>query len=177
MSQKLLGVQVSLLNLLQRRLNSELNPLFAKNRFDGIFPPSLWSLTVPLTPPLGHVSFSQRRFNGMEGSPVKELNKKTPFLIGVAGGTASGKTTVCEKIMEAVVKSQESGGERNIVTLSQDSFYRELDSKESKQAQRGLFNFDHPDAFDHELMMTCLSDIRDGKMTKVPVYDFKTNSR
>jgi len=100
-----------------------------------------------------------------------------PFMIGVAGGTASGKTTVCEKIMEAVHGSEEMGHEKNIVAISEDSFYRELDPKESIQAERGLFNFDHPDAFDHDLMMSCLADIRDGKMTRVPVYDFKTNSR
>lgn len=124
---------------------------------------------------------------------------KTPFMIGVAGGTASGKTTVCEKIMEAVnshsasdkgssgASSSDEGtgstvvnpsrGEKNIVSISEDSFYRELDEKESLQAQRGMFNFDHPDAFDLDTMMKCLADIRDGKITKVPEYDFKTNSR
>ena len=40
-----------------------------------------------------------------------------------------------------------------------------------------MFNFDHPDAFDLDTMMKCLADIRDGKVTKVPEYDFKTNSR
>lgn len=121
-------------------------------------------------------------------------NCKTPFMIGVAGGTASGKTTVCEKIMEAVnsqgggssgASSSDEGaggpstnrGEKNIVAISEDSFYRELDEKESLQAQRGMFNFDHPDAFDLDIMMKCLADIRDGKVTKVPEYDFKTNSR
>lgn len=129
------------------------------------------------------------------GGGVK--NCKTPFMIGVAGGTASGKTTVCEKIMEAVISNSsssssssdnEGGGpttstgsgsssEKNIVAISEDSFYRELDEKESLQAQRGMFNFDHPDAFDLNTMMKCLADIRDGKVTKVPEYDFKTNSR
>jgi len=100
-----------------------------------------------------------------------------PFMIGVAGGTASGKTTVCEKIMEAVHGSEEMGHEKNIVVISEDSFYRELDNKESVQAEKGMFNFDHPDALDNDLLMSCLGDIRDGKMTRVPVYDFKTNSR
>ena len=63
------------------------------------------------------------------------------------------------------------------MAISEDSFYRELDEKESLQAQRGMFNFDHPDAFDLNTMMKCLADIRDGKVTKVPEYDFKTNSR
>lgn len=115
--------------------------------------------------------------NGSTSGSGSGVNSKMPFMIGVAGGTASGKTTVCEKIMEAVHGSEEIGHEKNIVAISEDSFYRELDPKESVQAERGLFNFDHPDAFDHDLMMSCLADIRDGKMTRVPVYDFKTNSR
>merc|ERR1712066_170610 len=109
------------------------------------------------------------------GSAAAAVSKK-PFLIGVAGGTASGKSTVCERIMEAVVE-QNNGHERQIISLSQDSFYRELDDAESAQAAKGTFNFDHPDAFDHELMINCLKDIQEAKPTKVPVYDFKTNSR
>lgn len=103
-------------------------------------------------------------------------DKRKPFLIGVAGGTASGKSTVCERIMECVVK-QSFEKERQIISLSQDSFYRGLSAEESAKAARGQFNFDHPDAFDHELMLQCMADIQDGKATKVPVYDFKTNSR
>lgn len=52
-----------------------------------------------------------------------------------------------------------------------------MNLSESKKADKGLFNFDHPDAFDHDLMLSCLSDIRSGKSTKIPLYDYKTNSR
>lgn len=107
--------------------------------------------------------------------PVK-LQRRTPFLIGVAGGTASGKSTVCEKIMENLKMNQENV-ERQVTHLSQDSFYRELRGADKAKAAKGLFNFDHPDAFDNELMLSCLKDIVSGKPTKVPVYDFKTNSR
>ena len=48
-------------------------------------------------------------------------------------------------------------GEKRIVAISEDSFYRELDEKESLQAGRGMFNFDHPDAFDTDTMMRCLA--------------------
>lgn len=68
---------------------------------------------------------------------------KRPFMIGVAGGTASGKSTVCEKIRRLVVNEDAENG-RQIITLSQDSFYRNLTSKESEQAKKGMFNFDHP---------------------------------
>ena len=55
----------------------------------------------------------------------------------------SFQSTVCERIMEAVVE-QNNGHERQIISLSQDSFYRELDDAESVQAAKGNFNFDHP---------------------------------
>jgi uridine kinase len=63
------------------------------------------------------------------------------------------------------------------VILSQDSFYRELNPSEAAKAMKGTFNFDHPDAFDNQLMESVLTDIVNGRQTKVPVYDFKTNSR
>merc|ERR1712088_27805 len=110
-------------------------------------------------------------------SAIGAQDKKTPFLIGAAGGTASGKTTVCERIIDAVTGHQDFGHERQVISLSQDSFYRELNPSESKKAEKGLFNFDHPDAFDHDLMLSCLEHIRAGKQTKIPEYDYKTNSR
>ena len=61
--------------------------------------------------------------------------------------------------------------------MSQDSFYRELTPVEAAKAMKGTFNFDHPDAFDNQLMESVLTDIINGRQTKVPVYDFKTNSR
>lgn len=110
-----------------------------------------------------------------------EMKKKTsgnisPFMIGVAGGTASGKSTVCEKIMETLRK-MDPEVERQVVHLTQDSFYRELKGPEKVRAAKGMFNFDHPDAFDNQLMENCLQDIINGKTTKVPTYDMKTNSR
>nr|ACO10843.1 Probable uridine-cytidine kinase [Caligus rogercresseyi] len=105
--------------------------------------------------------------------------RKRPFLIGVAGGTASGKSTVCEKIIESVVQSSDaSPGEKcEICSISQESFYRRLSEKESLRAQKGQFNFDHPDAFDFNLMENCLQSILSGKETKIPKYDFFLNQR
>lgn len=102
---------------------------------------------------------------------------RTPFMIGVAGGTASGKSTVCERLMEGLGQNTVSVEEKQVVHLSQDSFYRALTPEEICQANRGMFNFDHPDAFDNELMESCLKDILAGVKTRIPVYDFKTNSR
>lgn len=121
---------------------------------------------------------AERRESSGSGSSITQPSedRKTPFMIGVAGGTASGKSTVCEKIRRLVVSEDAENG-RQIIMLSQDSFYRDLTPKESEQAKKGMFNFDHPDAFDHQLMLKCLKDIQSGKSTQVPVYDFKTNSR
>merc|ERR1719147_428833 len=107
---------------------------------------------------------------------MPELRKK-PFMIGVAGGTASGKSTVCDKLMEKLGQHKVNSVEKQVVHLSQDSFYRELTEQEIALANKGCFNFDHPDAFDHELMLACLKDILSGKVTKIPQYDFKSNAR
>merc|ERR1712109_124795 len=120
--------------------------------------------------------FERRESSGSGSSLTGAADTKRPFIIGVAGGTASGKSTVCEKIRKLVVNEDAENG-RQIITLSQDSFYRDLTSKESEQAKKGMFNFDHPDAFDHQLMLKCLKDIQSGKSTLVPVYDFKSNAR
>ena len=81
---------------------------------------------------------------------------KTPFLIGVAGGTASGKSTVCKRLMETLGQNEMSNVEKQVVSLSQDSFYRELTPAEIARANKGQFNFDHPDAFDSDLMDSVL---------------------
>ena len=79
--------------------------------------------------------------------------------------------------METMGQNNKSDVEKKIVSLSQDSFYRELNPLEISKANKGMFNFDHPDAFDNQLMESVLTDIINGRQTKVPVYDFKTNSR
>nr|QKY14883.1 uridine kinase (UK) [Polytomella parva] len=62
-----------------------------------------------------------------------------------------------------------------VVMLSQDSFYRGLSDEEKSTIHK--FNFDHPDAFDTPLLMSCLKDLQDGKAIDVPIYDFTTHSR
>ncbi|XP_050725245.1 uridine-cytidine kinase 2-B-like isoform X2 [Eriocheir sinensis] len=119
-----------------------------------------------------------------EDSPTKiytgmanGLGPKTPFLIGVAGGTASGKSTVCKRIMEKLGQDDIEHSQRRVVCISQDSFYRPLNPEESSKALKGVFNFDHPDAFDSELVLKILQQILDGKICKIPNYDYVTNSR
>lgn len=115
---------------------------------------------------------------GQESPRKMSLNGvKTTFLIGVAGGTASGKSTVCKRLMEKLGQNEMSNVEKQVVSLSQDSFYKELNPVDIAKANRGMFNFDHPDAFDNELMEAVLQDIVQGRPTKIPVYNFKTNAR
>uniref|UniRef100_A0A3Q3QU96 Phosphoribulokinase/uridine kinase domain-containing protein n=3 Tax=Monopterus albus TaxID=43700 RepID=A0A3Q3QU96_MONAL len=106
-----------------------------------------------------------------------ESNNKQPFLIGVAGGTASGKSSVCNKIMELLGQNEIDHHQRQVAILSQDSFYRVLTPEQKAKALRGQFNFDHPDAFDNDLIITTLWDIKEGKTVHIPVYDFVSHSR
>ncbi|XP_045543728.1 uridine-cytidine kinase 2-A isoform X2 [Salmo salar] len=102
---------------------------------------------------------------------------RQPFLIGVAGGTASGKSSVCGKIMELLGQNKIDHHQRQVAILSQDSFYRVLTPDQKAKALKGQFNFDHPDAFDNELIVKTLWDILEGKTVQIPVYDFVTHSR
>ena len=58
-----------------------------------------------------------------------------------------------------------------------DSFYKVLDEEQHKMAEESNYNFDHPNAFDFDLLFDVLSRLREGKSTEVPVYDFSTHSR
>jgi uridine kinase len=117
-----------------------------------------------------------RRSNDSNVSGNNQLTRSSPhapFLIGVAGGTASGKSTVCEEIIRRL------GDERKplVGVMCQDAFYRELSGEEKAMAYRGDFNFDHPDALDYDLMIKTFDDIKTGRSVSVPVYDFRTHSR
>ncbi|KAM4549173.1 uridine-cytidine kinase 2-A [Odontesthes bonariensis] len=102
---------------------------------------------------------------------------RQPFLIGVAGGTASGKSSVCSKIMELLGQNEIDHHQRQVAILSQDSFYKVLTPEQKTKALKGQFNFDHPDAFDNDLIITTLWDIKEGKTVHIPVYDFVSHSR
>ncbi|XP_047184710.1 uridine-cytidine kinase-like 1 isoform X2 [Scophthalmus maximus] len=95
---------------------------------------------------------------------------KEAFVIGLCGGSASGKTTVANKIIEALDVPW-------VVLLSMDSFYKVLNKDEQELAAKNEYNFDHPDAFDFELLVTVLRKLKKGKSIKVPVYDFTSHCR
>lgn len=65
--------------------------------------------------------------------------------------------------------------QRQVVCISQDSFYRDLTPAEKMKAEKGQYNFDHPDAFDNDLILQTLQDILSGVKCEVSAYDYKTN--
>ncbi|CAI5960158.1 unnamed protein product [Closterium sp. NIES-65] len=87
---------------------------------------------------------------------------KEPFLIGVSGGTASGKTTVCEQIIQQL-------HDHRVVLVHQDSFYRGLTEEELKHASD--FNFDHPDAFDTDALLSTIVALKEGQSVEIPVLE------
>ncbi|XP_025920949.1 uridine-cytidine kinase-like 1 isoform X2 [Apteryx rowi] len=95
---------------------------------------------------------------------------KEAFVIGLGGGSASGKTTVATMIIEALDVPW-------VVLLSMDSFYKVLTKQQQEQAASNDFNFDHPDAFDFDLIIATLKKLKQGKSVKIPIYDFTTHSR
>lgn len=78
--------------------------------------------------------------------------------------------------MEQLGQAEMDHTQRQVVAISQDSFYRELTPAEKAKAQKGLFNFDHPDAFNEELMFATLQNILKGHKVEIPSYDYRTNS-
>ena len=91
-----------------------------------------------------------------------------PMIIGISGGTGSGKTTVAQKIISSV-------GVENVVYLQQDAYYRNLG--DMPVDLRHKVNFDHPDAFDTELLMNHIEALREGEGIEQPIYDYATHSR
>jgi uridine kinase len=90
------------------------------------------------------------------------------MIIGICGGTGSGKTTVANRILESVSASE-------VVFIQQDSYYRNL--KDLPLDYRQVANFDHPDALDNDLLVNHVRRLRAGEPIELPLYDFKTHTR
>src|SRR3954454_3796970 len=93
---------------------------------------------------------------------------KTPVVIGIAGGTGSGETTVAKAIYDKV-------GSDRIEWISHDSYYRNFDALSPEERQK--INFDHPDSLETELLVRHLDVLSKGSSVDVPLYDFTTHSR
>ncbi|MGI0108265.1 MULTISPECIES: uridine kinase [unclassified Salinimicrobium] len=90
------------------------------------------------------------------------------LIIGIAGGTGSGKTTVVNQIIEEL-KNEE------VDVISQDSYYQ--DTSHLTYEQRTKINFDHPKSIDFDLLVSHLKDLKAGKNIQQPVYSFKQHNR
>lgn len=91
-----------------------------------------------------------------------------PIIIGVAGGTGSGKTTVAFAILEKV-------GWNRIALIQHDSYY--YDASNLPLEERARLNFDHPDALETPLLVEHLKALRSGQPVQIPTYDFRTHTR
>jgi uridine kinase len=91
-----------------------------------------------------------------------------PLVIGIAGGSGSGKTTVAQEILQRV-------GPSRIAFIQHDSYYKDLSGL--PPARRAEVNFDHPDSLETELLAKHVSSLLDNQPVQVPIYNFATHSR
>jgi uridine kinase len=96
------------------------------------------------------------------------MSHNTPLVIGIAGGSGSGKTTVAQEILNRV-------GADRIAYLQHDSYYKDLSGL--PPALRAEVNFDHPHSLETELLIKNIESLRDLKPAEIPIYDFSTHSR
>lgn len=90
------------------------------------------------------------------------------LIVGIAGGTGSGKTTVAKRIAAAIPSSA-------VTTIEHDAYYR--DRSELSIEERSQVNYDHPDALETELLIEHIDRLRAGETVDVPIYDFKEHKR
>jgi len=96
------------------------------------------------------------------------MKHPNPLVIGIAGGSGSGKTTVAQTILQRV-------GPDRIAFIQHDSYYKDLSGL--PPAQKAEVNFDHPNSLETNLLTQHIASLRDGKPVEVPIYDFSTHSR
>ena len=90
------------------------------------------------------------------------------MIIGICGGTGSGKTTIANRILQSVSADE-------VVFIQQDLYYRNL--KDMPLDYRNAANFDHPDAIDNDLLANHLKKLNAGEPVELPIYDFRTHTR
>jgi uridine kinase len=90
------------------------------------------------------------------------------MIIGICGGTGSGKTTIARAIVEAI-------GAEKVVLVEQDSYYRNMSDMPLDERRKA--NFDHPDSIDSDLLVNHLKRLKGGESIEMPIYDFKSHTR
>ncbi|GAA5933468.1 uridine kinase family protein [Sporobolomyces koalae] len=133
---------------------------------------------VPLSPSGGSSSSSSRQlpkntvlteagrspWYGKDGKPVPA------YIIGIGGGSASGKTRVALEVLKSL-------GVPWVLVISQDNFYKSLTPKEKEAAFRAEHDFDSPGSFDYDVLTQCIQDLKDCKAVQIPNYSFVKHSR
>ena len=100
-------------------------------------------------------------------SRTHEMSNK-PLIVGIGGGTASGKTTMVQSIIEDL-------NGQDVVVIQHDSYYR--DRSQASMEDREATNYDHPDAIETDLLVRHLTELSSGRKVCAPVYDFATHTR
>ena len=95
------------------------------------------------------------------------MNKKT-HIIGIGGGSSSGKTYLCNKLVKMF-------GNEHILAIQVDAYYKDL--KHLKMHDREKVNFDHPSSFEFDLLYKQLNQIKNNHPIKIPIYDYTTHTR
>ena len=96
------------------------------------------------------------------------ISLSKPIIIGIAGGTGSGKSTIAKAIFDSL-------SEKNIVIIEQDSYYK--DQSHLSMQERVKTNYDHPFAFDTELLINHVNELLEGRMIEKPIYNFSEHTR
>ena len=119
---------------------------------EGLLPPSNLTIDQSIAP----------------RASVEFIRHVTPFLIGVAGGSASGKSTVVERLAQQL-------GDDTVAVIEHDRYYKEWPGLPDDQ--RARLNYDHPDALETDLLIEHLDTLRRGGAVQVPIYDFVRHVR
>ena len=96
------------------------------------------------------------------------MTTKKPKIIGIVGGSGSGKTTVTKRIIDELTIDK-------VALIEQDYYYK--DQSHMTMDERVKTNYDHPSAFDNELLYTHLTELIEGKSVDLPVYDYVNHTR
>jgi len=94
--------------------------------------------------------------------------KTKPFIIGITGGTGSGKTTLAERLTKKI-------GDNKVLNIAHDHYYKDQSGLTPKE--RAKTNYDHPDAYDTNLLISHLNTLIQGESVDQPIYDFLTDTR
>lgn len=100
-----------------------------------------------------------------DGRPI------SPYIVGVAGGSASGKTSIAKEVIRLLPNVPW------VAIVSQDAFYRPLSPAQTKLAFEQNYDFDHPHAIDQELLVQCVKDLKASRAVHIPVYSFTQHQR